>query len=288
MWDILAAGTVAIDREVEAEPSVPVPFPAPLPAPSTPGHAVPTPGRRRRLPPVLPEAPAIYPWFSQRIVPGEATILSGPERALVPLLEVLYAGIVAGGGRVSLLEGANRFHPYRLGERGRALGIDPGRLLERIRLARAFTAYQLVRLVEQWAVELRRHPAALAVAHDLPALFWTDELPEEERAPLLGHIADCLAGLAHATGLPVLLAGPALVRRFPGLGERGPRWAEYLAVSAPPGRLVLASHRDAVRLTLVQRPSGQTGLEEFVPPDPREVIAWGERCPRTARRWRSG
>lgn len=284
MFDPLSAGTAAVERPTPLEPA----FPSPSPALAERRDPTGRPRRPRGIPLVLPPAPAIYPWLAQRLVPGEATVLSGPERALTPLLEALYAGVVAAGGRVSLLEGANRFHPYRLGERGRALGLDPERLLERIRLARAFTAYQLVRLVEQWSAEVRRERPALLVAHDLPALFWTDELPEEERAPLLGHVAGCLAGLASTSGRPLVLAGPTLVRRFPGLGERGPRWAEYLSVSAPPGRLVLASLRDALRLTLVQRPSGQTGLDDFAPPDPKEVIAWGGQCPPTARRSRSG
>ena len=195
----------------EAEPLEPVfpDVPAPTPLPRTDRVRLTPHPRRVRSVPLLPSSPALFPWLARRFAPGEATLWVGPRPAVEPILELLYAGNAAAHGRVSLLEGANRFHPYRIGELGRSLGVDATETLRRIRLARAFTAYQMVALVDGWAAEARRHPPTLLIGHDLPALFADDEVPAEERTALLRHIAHALAPLLREVRVPLLLTlGP--------------------------------------------------------------------------------
>jgi hypothetical protein len=190
-----------------------------------------------------------------------------------------------------LIEGANRFHPYRVGERGRALGIDPETTLERIRLARAFTAYQLVALVDAWSLEARRTHPSLLVAHELSELFWDSEFPEAERAPLLRHVAETLRSLSEETETPLLVVAHAGFDGFPGLREAGPRLCDYVrARPGASGALALDAHRERATLRIVPRPPGQHGLEEFVPLEDEEVTAlgaWGVPPRRTAKRWRN-
>jgi len=246
--------------------------------------------RRGRAKVLLPSEPALFPWMARRFTPGEATVWTGPTAAVEPLLELLYVGSARAGGRVSLLEGANRFHPYRIGELGRALGVDARETLHRVRLARAFTAYQMVALVDRWYAEVRRYPPTLLVGHDLPALFTDDEVPAEEQAGLLRHIARSLADLLHRVDLPLLLTfGPDGVSRFPGLIEEGPRWSDYVTFARGPTSLRLRALRKDAHLTLVARPPGQLGMEAFDgDPSVEEVIAWDVPSRRTVRRSRSG
>jgi hypothetical protein len=280
------------------EPAVEEVFPAPLPPVEE------APVRRLRLPPRLrlaprvrrgrssvglPASPALFPWLARRLAPGQVTLWTGGRAAVDPVLELLYAGNALGGGRISLLEGANRFNPYRLGEVGRGLGVDAARVLERIRLARSFTGYQMVSLVDAWSADARRHPPTLLVGHDLPAAFSIDEIPEGERAALLRHVAGTLRTLAESLGVPLLLtldpSGPA---SFPGLGDAGPPWCDLVTFARGPGALRLRALRDDARLTLVERAPGQRGIEEFGGGTAGEVIAWGAPSQRTARRSRSG
>lgn len=264
----------------------PVPLPAAAPPVGLRSAARARPPRPSAL---LPAEPALFPWLARRLAPGEATLWAGPPAAVEALLELVYAGSARAGGRVSLLEGANRFHPYRIGERGRALGVDPGEVLERVRLARAFTAYQLVALVDGWAREVRRHRATLLVAHELPALFHDADFPEEERRPLLAHVATGLRALLRRTGLPLLLTSSGGLPGFPGLAEEGPPLYDLVTVAPRPGGLALEAFHPPGRARLVARPSGQRGLEEEGPPeDGPEVIAWAARYRPTARRSRSG
>ncbi len=280
-------GTDEADPGLEPFPADPVPETSPIPFRL---RLAPLP-RARRQParPVLPSSPALFPWLARRLAPGEATLWVGPRAAVEPILELLYAGNAVVRGRISLLEGANRFHPYRVGELGRAFGVDATRTLAGIRLARAFTAYQMVALVEGWAREVRRRPPTLLVGHDLPTLFADDEIPREERAALLRHIARTLGDLLHEARVPLLLTlAPGGLDRFPGLAEAGPRWCDVVTFARGPGTVRLRALRDDARLALVPRPAGQRGMEEFGGGSAEEVIAWDVPPRPTARRSRSG
>jgi len=270
-------------RETEIPRTVPGTNVAPI-------RLAPRSAHRRRALPLLPHEPALFPWLARRFAPGELTIWTGARVAVEPILELLYAGSARARGRISLLEGANRFHPYRVGEVGRSLGVDPTDTLHRIRLARAFTAYQMVALVDGWAAEARRHAPTLLVAHDLPAMFAADEVPEDERTALLRHVARTLRALADDVGAPLLATlEPGGLERFPGLTDEGPRWCDYLTFVRGRGTLKLRALRDDARLAIVPRPGGQRGMEEFGGgSSSEEVIAWGAPPRRTARHSKSG
>jgi hypothetical protein len=245
--------------------------------------------RRPRATPLLPPEPALFPWLERRFAPGEATVWTGPTNAVEPVLELLYAGNALARGRISLLEGANRFHPYRIGELGRAFGVDATETLGRIRLARAFTAYQMVALVDGWAREVRRRPPTLLVGHDLPALFGDAEIPDDERFALLGHVARTLATLAREVRRPLLLTlPPDGFARFRSLADEGPPWADLISFARGPGTLRLRALRDDARVALVPRPPGQTGIEQFGGEFAEEVMTWDVPPRPTARRSRRG
>jgi hypothetical protein len=290
--ELLADAFEPLGPEDDAEPLAPF-RPrdrAPSPPPSRAALSSAPRPRRGRSRALLPAEPALFPWIARRFAPGEATVWAGPSVAVEPLLELLYVGSARARGRVSLLEGANRFHPYRIGELGRAFGVDARETVRRVRLARAFTAYQMVALVDRWLAEVRRHPPTLLVGHDLPALFTDDEIPAEEQADLLHRIARGLADLLRRVNVPLLLTlGPEGAARFPGLVDEGPRWSDYVTFARGPASLRLRAMRDDARLTLVARPPGQLGMEEFGGgPSAEEVIAWDVPPRRTVRRSRSG
>lgn len=72
------------------------------------------------------------------------------------------AGCLAGEGRtVVVLDGANRFDPYTVSSLARRAWIPPERLLKRIRIARAFTCYQMATLMGERLISfLRRERTA--------------------------------------------------------------------------------------------------------------------------------
>lgn len=270
-----------------------VPASGPASPPAGPAGPVPrVPVRvRRRLSArrVLPDAPALFHWLGKRFAPGEAAVWTGSPSAIDRLLELLYAGSALARGRISLVEGANRFNPYRIAEQGQALGLEPDPVLDGIHLARAFTAYQLVALVDGWSAEARRRRPTLLIGHELPALFDNpEELPPEEREPLLRHVSEELAELVEGTGLPLLLTVSGGLAAFPGLADSGPRFSDLVRLIPRPAGIELGSAREGRCLRMVHRAPGQRGLEEYASPDAtQEVTPWGGPLPPIGRHSRN-
>jgi hypothetical protein len=69
---------------------------------------------------------------------------STPTRALLAALTVL----AASGHPIRVFDGGNRFDGYFVARLARRLSSDPHAILERIRLSRAFTCFQLAELIE--------------------------------------------------------------------------------------------------------------------------------------------
>ena len=76
------------------------------------------------------------------------------------------AGWMAGQGMdVVVLDGANRFDPYVVSSFAKKALIPPESLLKRIRIARAFTCYQMATLVEEKLIALLRQEEAISQTH---------------------------------------------------------------------------------------------------------------------------
>jgi hypothetical protein len=101
------------------------------------------------------------------------------------------AGWMAGKGMdVILLDGANHFNPYMVSSFARKALIPPEKLLRRIRIARAFTCYQMATLMGERLVSL------VGAIHESPlqkpwviilgpiTTFFDEDVPEREVRPL--------------------------------------------------------------------------------------------------------
>jgi hypothetical protein len=210
--------------------------------------------------------PGLLGWIAPRLVPGAATRLTGPAAETSALLSFLLASAAAAGRTVSLRDGANRFSPYTIARIGRRWEPPPGGLLTRIRLARAFTAHQMVTLAENWAEDEAgaAPPADLLVASDPTALFASEEEVEPyERAALLPHLARCLRRLLAATRRPLLLVEYTGSPGLPG-GEGLPLHETIrLRPRAGAGGAWLEAREAGDRIELLPIPAHQRHLEEF-------------------------
>ena len=138
-------------------------------------------------------------------LPGESSldqILSQLTLTDPPLLprKVLFWGEGAGeissyisgwmtgqGIDVVVLDGANRFDPYVVSSFAKKAMIPPKNLLKRIRIARAFTCYQMATLVEEKLIALLRREEAISQAHKPWVIllgpittFLDEDVPERE------------------------------------------------------------------------------------------------------------
>jgi hypothetical protein len=151
-------------------------------------------------------------------------VLACPGRGLTASTKVLFlgegiggissfvAGWMAGRGMsVIVLDGANRFDPYRVSSFARSALIPPERLLKRIRIARAFTCYQMATLIgEKLPLLLEaipRKPWAILLG---PATTFLDEdVPEMKARSLFDRALDKVEGMA-SRGVPFLLFQPSI------------------------------------------------------------------------------
>ena len=110
---------------------------------------------------------------------------------------------------VIVLDGANRFDPYMVSSFARKVFISPERLLKRIRIARAFTCYQMATLIGEKLIALVgaiQKPWVILLG---PITTFLDEdVPEREVRPLFERSLKKIEEMA-SRGVPFLLFQPS-------------------------------------------------------------------------------
>jgi Rad51 len=84
------------------------------------------------------------------------------------------------GQRVLCLDGANRFDPLLIARFARERKLDPAEFGSNIRVARAFTCFQLTELLARLPRLLQTFPAQVAVVTALPDLYFDEDVRERE------------------------------------------------------------------------------------------------------------
>lgn len=127
--------------------------------------------------------------------PGRITIAFGASAFLPCLLAEL-----ALRGPVAVLDGGNRFPAYRIAREIRKRSLDVLEASNRIHLRRAFTAYQVVHLLE--SAQSSRHPAVIL---DLLTTFQDDQVTPREAERLLAICLDHIQRLSLAAPIALCL-----------------------------------------------------------------------------------
>ena len=124
--------------------------------------------------------------------------------------------LAAKGIEVIVLDGANRFDPYMVSSFARKALIPPERLLKRIRIARAFTCYQMAIMVGEKLHSLLSQEGAIRQSENRWVIllgpvtpFMDEDVSEREVRPLfersLKKIEEMVLG-----GIPFLLFQPSI------------------------------------------------------------------------------
>ena len=133
------------------------------------------------------------------------------------------AGWMAGKGiDVVVLDGANRFDPYRVSFFAKRGLISPEVLLKRIQIARAFTCYQMVTLVGEKLASLLDavSPKPWVILLGLVTPFLDEDVPEREVRPLFEKVLKKMERMA-AAGVPFFLFENLFSPPFAKGGKRG-------------------------------------------------------------------
>ena len=100
------------------------------------------------------------------------------------------------GKRVLCLDGANRFDPLLIARLARQRGIATAEFNRRIRVARAFTCFQLTELLVRVPRFVETFAADALIVTALPDLYFDEDVRERDAAVAFRHALDALRALA--------------------------------------------------------------------------------------------
>ena len=150
----------------------------------------------------LPDSYTLDDLTNQAIIPSRLLALIAPHAASQAMLTL--AARLAQRGPLRVLDGGNRFNAYIVARAlRRSSQDDPVQALERIRVARAFTCYQMKAMLEGTP------PLAIpTLVIDLLDTFYDESEPLPERRRLAQSCAAHLRRLSQAAPVVVSLRPP--------------------------------------------------------------------------------
>src|SRR6266478_4821510 len=105
--------------------------------------------------------------------------------------------------QILYLDGANQISPLLLARFARERGVDPSSVNSLIRVARAFTCFQLTELVRRAPKTLERFPADVLIVTALPDLYFDEDVRDREARASFEH---ALEGLRNVASLRLSIA----------------------------------------------------------------------------------
>ena len=105
--------------------------------------------------------------------------------------------------RVLYLDGANQISPLLIARFARERGLEPSELNRFIRIARAFTWFQLTELIRRVPKVLATFSAEVLIVTALPDLFFDEDLQDR---PARASFEHALEGLRELAPLPLSVA----------------------------------------------------------------------------------
>jgi hypothetical protein len=98
--------------------------------------------------------------------------------------------------RVLYFDGANQISPLLLARFARERGVEPSSVNSLIRVARAFTCFQLTELVRRVPKTLERFSANVLIVTALPDLYFDEDVRDREARASFEHALEGLANVA--------------------------------------------------------------------------------------------
>jgi len=98
--------------------------------------------------------------------------------------------------QILYLDGANQISPLLLARFARERGVEPSHVNNLIRVARAFTCFQLTELVRRVPKTLERFCADVLIVTALPDLYFDEDVRDREARASFEHALEGLANVA--------------------------------------------------------------------------------------------
>jgi hypothetical protein len=146
----------------------------------------------------MPDVDDLFPGFA----PGDFAVLYGSPSimSLTSLLCIraqLPVQLGGLGSNVVFIDGGNTFRLYKIARLAQLHQLNPQKVLERIFISRAFTAYQLTSLIlDKLEETIKNCNAKLVVISDIAGFFLDNDVPHEEAQRVYSQIISYLSSFA--------------------------------------------------------------------------------------------
>ena len=101
------------------------------------------------------------------------------------------------GSDVVFVDGGNAFRLYQVARLAQLHQLNPRKVLERIYISRAFTAYQMTSLImEKLKETVKRYDAKLVIISDIAGFFLDRDIPDEEAHRVFSQVTAYLSTFA--------------------------------------------------------------------------------------------
>jgi len=113
------------------------------------------------------------------------------------------------GTNVVFVDGGNTFRLYQISRIAQLHQLDPKKVLKRIYISRAFTAYQMTSIIlERLKETINKYNAKLVVISDIAGLYLDRDVPKEEVKRVFSQLTTYLSKFAEENQLIILAVYP--------------------------------------------------------------------------------
>jgi hypothetical protein len=146
----------------------------------------------------MPDVDQLFPGFK----PGDFAVFYGSPSLISLASRICVRAQIPtqlGGlsSNVVFIDGGNTFRLYKTARIAQMHGLDPRKVLERIFISRAFTAYQLTSIImEKLEETVKKYNTKIVVISDIAGFFLDEDIPEEEAQKIYSQILNYLSSFA--------------------------------------------------------------------------------------------
>jgi hypothetical protein len=151
------------------------------------------------------------------------------------------------GKQILCLDGANRFDPLLIARFARERKLGSAEFGQRIRIARAFTCFQLTELLVRMPRLLQTFPAQIVIVTALPDLYFDEDVREREAIASFQRALQALK----AAELPVAVFTDAT-------SSRSPRRVLFQQLMAGANHIFRFTEQEGTGLTLISEKPAPT------------------------------
>ncbi len=206
---------------------------------------------------------------------GDFVVLCGSSSSVQPLLSLLcvrtqlpyqFGGLES---NVLFVDGGNSFRLYEVSNIAQIHELEPRRVLERIFVSRAFTAYQLTSTIfDRLQDTVKQYESKLVVLSDIARLYLDKDVPKREANAVLSQLTSFIRDFAQENRVIVIATYLSPLRSKRGMFFKEMILARANVVASVKrsryGRQFILEKHPCLRLGKVDFPSENLTLVEFL------------------------